>query len=220
MSENVTQIEFSPATFDRWLAQAGDATITDEDMEALLRRYLALHANVDLRSKEGVKRKLQTAINSYCHILCITREYRDEDVDLETSLGLIAKCSRGEPLTDTDIRLIGKRGSDSRADMNLETAFWRIYTTLSDEQFAVLAASLFEQAIVHGTGSLSDKAWFAESASKCLKQARRLFIAQHISLLTEEHDCALRYSKMSPEKKADHDRFMESLDWMFHGPAD
>jgi hypothetical protein len=94
------------------------------------------------------------------------------------------------------------------------------YTTLSDEQFAVLAESLFEQAVVHGTVSVTDKADWAKSASECPKVARKLFIASNISLLTEAQDSALRYSKSPPEEKVHHDRFMGSLHRGIHGPAD
>ncbi len=45
------------------------------------------------------------------------------------------------------------------------------YTTLSDEQFAILAESLFEQAVVQGTGSVTDKADNAQAASECPKLA-------------------------------------------------
>jgi hypothetical protein len=226
MSENTKSDQFDAAQFDRWLMQVADATITDEDMESLLRMWLEPDASRDVREDQSLLRRLQAALNSYCHIIRITREYKDEDVDLETSLGLVAKCKRGEPLTDEDIRLIGKRSSNNDADRNLRHAFWSVvkvieglpvrqsapfevvpiefYTPLSDERFRVLVDSLLEQAVVQGTGSVTDKAWFAESAPECPNLERKLFIAYGISLLTEPHDRALRCSKMSPEEKADH----------------
>jgi len=236
------QIAFDPAKFDRWVIQAADATITEEDLESLLRMCLPPEASVDFLGDEALKRRLETAINSYCHIVRITREYRDQDVDWETSLGLVAKRERGEPYTDEEIRIIGKRSSNSEADLNLDRAFWGVvkvieglplkqsapfvvipiefYTTLSGEQFCLLAESLFEQAIVQGTGSVTDKADFAASASECPKLARKLFIAHGISLLTEGHDWALRRSKLSPEERADEDRIMERLQWAIYGPVD
>ena len=235
-----TKIEFDPAKFDRWLMQVADATITDEDMESLLRMCLEPDAKRDVRKDQSLLRRLQAALNSYCHIIRITREYKDEVVDLETSLGLVAKCERGEPLTDEDIRLIGKRSSNNDADRNLEHAFWSVvkvieglpvrqsapfkvvpiefYTPLSDEQFRVLVDSLFEQAVVQGTGSVTDKAWFAESAPECPNLERKLFIAHGISLLTEPHDWALLRSKLTSEERAEQDRSMEMLHRAIHGP--
>lgn len=236
------KIAFDPAKFDRWVIQAADATITDEDMESLLRMCLTPYASVDVRDDEPLTRRLEAAINSYCHIVRITREYRDQDVDWETSLGLVAKRERGEPYTDEEIRLIGKRSSNSEADLNLDRAFWGVvkvieglplkqsapfvvqpiefYTSLYDEQFQALAESLFEQAVVQGTASVTDKAGFAKSASECPKLARKLFIAHGISLLTEAHDRALRRSKLSPKEKAEHDRIMEGIYRAVYGPAD
>ena len=144
--------------------------------------------------------------------------------------------------TDEEIRLIGRRSSNSESDLNLDRAFWGVvkvieglpmkqsapfivvpaeyYTTLSDEQFCLLAESLFEQAIVQGTGSVTDKADFAASASECPKLARKLFIAHGISLLTEGHNSVPCYSKLSPEERADHDRIIERLQWAIYGPVD
>lgn len=239
MSETDRNIEFDAAKFDRWVVQVADATISDEDMESLLRMCLTPYASVDIRYDEALTRRLQVAINSYCHILRITREYKDEDVDLETSFRLLAKRERGERYTDEEVRLLGKRSSDKQGDRNLEAAFWGVvgmieglpvepsapfvvvpiefYTTLSDEQFAVLAESLFEQAVVQGTGSVTDEADWASSASESPALAQRLFIAHGISLLTETHDWALRRSKLSPEERANEDRRMESLERAVQG---
>ena len=243
MSASNTKIEFDQEKFDRWLEQVADASISEEDMESLLRMCFHPYCLNDVRKDEALKRRLEAAINSYCHIVRITREYKDVDVDLETSRGLVAKRQRGEPFTDDDIRLLGKRSSDNEADKYLEGAFWSVvnfmsglplkqsapievvpiafYTILSDEQFAILAESLFEQAVVQGTASVTDKAWFAEDASECPNQSRRLFIAYCISLMTEAHDWALGYSKMSLEEKTQRDRAIEGLMRAIHGqPSD
>jgi hypothetical protein len=203
---------------------------------------LSPYSSADVRWDRELLRRLEAALNAYCHIVRITREYQDVDVDLETSRSLVAKCERGEPLTDDDIRLLGKRSSDNDADKYLQAAFWTVvkviqglplkqdapvevvplefYTTLSDEQFALLTESLFEQAIVQGTGSVTDKAWFAEDASERPELARRLFIAKSISLLTERHDYALSYSKMSPQQKAEHDARLAMLERAICGVPD
>jgi hypothetical protein len=233
------EIEFDQTKFDRLVVKAADATITDEDLESLLRMHTPIFGRSMHRLDDTPERKLAAAINSYCHIVRITREYEDVDVDLETSRALAAKSDQREPYTDEEIRLIGKRSSNSEADENLEDAFWDVvrviegppsqqpapfmvvpvefYTTLSDEQFRVLAESLFEQAIVQGTTSVTDKADFSAAASGCPKLARRLYIAHVISLLTEGHDSALRYSKLSPEEKARRDRAAERLHRAIHG---
>ena len=243
MSQSNTEIEFDQEKFDCWLVQVADASISEEDMESLLRMCFHPYCRDDVRKDEALRRRLEAAINSYCHILRITREYKDVDVDLETSRGLVAKRERGEPFTDDDIRLLGKRSSDNEADKYLKRAFQSVvdymsglplkqatpfevvpiefYTTLSDEQFAILAESLFEQAVVQGTGSVTDKAWFAQDASECPNQFRKLLIAEGISLMTEAHDWALSYSKLSPEEKARQDQATDRLMRAIHGqPSD
>jgi hypothetical protein len=235
-----TRIQFDQAKVDRWLAQVTDASISEEDMESLLRMCVIESASFEVATDATLRRRLKAAFNSYCHIVRITREYEDVDVDLETSRGLVAKRKRGEPFTDQEVRLLGKRSSDREADKYLDSAFGSVvnfmsglplkqsapfevvpiecYTTLSDEQFAILAESLFEQAVVQGTGSLTDRAWFAEDASECPSLARKILIARGISLLTEGLDWALRYSKLSPEEKASHDEAVEGLLRAIHGP--
>jgi hypothetical protein len=91
MSASNTKIEFDQEKFDRWLEQVADASISEEDMGSLLRMCFHPDCLNDVRKDEALKRRLEAAINSYCHIVRITREYKDVDVDLETSRGLIAK---------------------------------------------------------------------------------------------------------------------------------
>lgn len=238
-----TRIQFDQAKVDRWLAQVTDASISDEDMESLLRMCVIESASFEVATDATLRRRLKAAFNSYCHIVRIAREYKDVDVGLETSRGLVAKRKRGEPFTDQEVRLLGKRSSDREADEYLDSAFGSVvsfmsglplkqsapfevvpiecYTTLSDEQFAILAESLFEQAVVQGTSSVTDKAWFAEDATECPKVGRKILIARGISLLTEGLDWALSYSKLSPEEKAEQNRAIEGLLRAIHGsPAD
>ena len=47
--------------------------------------------------------------------------------------------------------------------------------------------------------------------------ARKLVIARGISLLTEGLDWTLRYSKLSPEEKAEHDKTMAMFNRAIHG---
>ena len=233
MSMTNTEIEFDQEKFERWLPQLADASISEEDLEALLLMCGTDRMSVSVANDATRSRNLIVAVNSYCHGIRITREYKDVDVDLETARGLLAKHKRGEPLSDEDIRLVGKRSSDKEADRYLDSAFGRVVrmmegpplkqsapfevvpihfcTTLSDEQFEILAQSLFEQAVVQGTGSVSDKCWFAQDATECPNLVRKLVIAQGISLLTEGHDQLLRRSKLSPEERAREDWACEQL---------
>jgi hypothetical protein len=242
MSATEVKIQFDLEKFNRWLPQVADASISDEEMDSLMRMCLYPYSSADVRLDKGLLRRLEAALNSYCHIVRITREYEDVDVDVETSRSLVAKGERGEPFTDDDIRLLGKRSSDNEADKYLEAAFWTVvkviqglpvkqsppfevvpiefYTALSDEHFAILVESLFEQAVVQGTGSVTDKAWFAEDAAECPDLKRKLFIAYGISLLTEGHDYALSYSKMSPEEKTEHDEGIAMLERAICGLPD
>jgi len=233
MSMANTEIEFDQEKFDLWLPQVADASIAEEDMETLMRMCVTHCLSFEVESDPTLRRRLHAAADAYCHGMRITREFKDVNVDLETARGLVAKCKRGEPLSDEDIRLVGKRSSDKEADRYLDSAFGRVVrmmegpplkqsapfevvpihfcTTLSDEQFEILAQSLFEQAVVQGTGSVSDKCWFAQDATECPNLVRKLVIAQGISLLTEGHDQLLRRSKLSPEERAREDWACEQL---------
>jgi hypothetical protein len=195
--------------FDRWVIQAAEATITDEDMELLLR--MCLHGGA-IRDMDGPlqHRRLVAAINSYCHIVRITREYHDADVSVDASQRLLAKQERYQPFTARDIRLLGKRSSSSEANTNLWTACVVVGPTLSEEQCSILVESLFEQAVVHATGAITDRAWFA-TPRMSPELTRKLDIIVGISLLTEACHFELQYSKLSPEEKADCDRFSERL---------
>jgi len=232
MSTSNTKIEFDQEKFERWVTQVSDATISDEDMEMLMRMCAIESATFEVASDKALQRRLRAAVNSYCHIIRIAREYQDVDVDPATARALLAKRRRYEPLSDDEISLLGKRSSDPQSDEELYRAFGSeatsnsgpfqvsavlFYDVLTDNQFAILAESLFQQAVVHGTGSVTDKCWFAEGVSECPNVARKLVIARGISLVTEGLDWALRYSKLSPEEKAEHDKAMAMFNRAIHG---
>jgi len=211
MSMANTGIEFDQEKFERWLPQLADASISEENLETLMRMCVTHCLSFEVESDPTLRRRLHAAADAYCHGMRITREFKDVNVDLETARGLVAKHKRGEPFSDEDIRLLGKRSSDREADSYLKSAFGNLFRVISSAQFAILTESLFEQAVVQGTGSVSDKCWFAQDATERPNLVRKLVIAQGISLLTEGHDQLLRRSKLSSEERAREDWACEQL---------
>jgi hypothetical protein len=241
MSTTENQRQSDQQEFDCWLGEAASGTISDEGLESLFRMILPPRPTLDIRMDTAKQRRLGTAINSYCHVIRIIRKYQDVDVDLKTARDLVAKRERAESFTNDEIRLLGKRSSDREADRLIDRAFWSVvnfisgpplrqsapfevrpaqfYTTLSDEEFAILAESLLEQAVVHGTTSVSDRAWLAADASECPHAARKLFIAWGIGLTTERHDWKLLESKLSADEKAAEDRILSLLRHALSSPS-
>jgi len=247
MNETNSKIESAPARVDRWLDQAAEATISEEDLERLLRVCLLDCTGPEVATDESLQRRLQAAINSYCHIVRITREYRDADVDLETSRGLLAKLRRREPFTDADIRLLGKRSSNSEANTNLWNICGWLANLMADD--CQILERPYDLALILGTSDIVDRSLFkaptdeqcsilAESLfeqavvhgtsnitdrayfaapRKSPDQEKKLLMAHGISLLTERYDSALRYAKLSPEQKAREDQAVEQLYRAVHG---
>lgn len=177
-------------------------------------------------AKSGLlDQRLALSVNSYLHTLRLACDYQDVTVDFQTASRLKAGLEARQPLTNEDIRLLGRRGVDQAAEAELFTAFMRLigtmegqpipphgvvpvqyYTLLSEEQFALLASNIFEQAVVHSTINVTDKAYFARGAAESPDLKIRLELANLIGLHNETYRWILPKPNLTPaERKAEAD---------------
>src|SRR5439155_1885008 len=130
---NLKPIPFDAAQAEQWLDQTANCTIPDRDLLSLMRMLGCAFPEPEPEQPNPMQKRLDLALNSYCHIYRIGHRLKANVIDDETAAKLKEKVETGEGLTDREVRLLAKAGSDKNAELLLWGALMGTLDIVEDE---------------------------------------------------------------------------------------